>query len=62
MMAPSFLVSVVQVSSGIIMCGYFLDYDLNTEAYLSIAVDYLHPFITTVCPSSDGYVQQNNAP
>ncbi len=35
---------------------------LNTAAYRSIVADHVHPFITTVYPSSDGYFQQDNAP
>ncbi len=34
---------------------------LNATAYLSIVDDHVHPFITTVYPSSDGYFQQYNA-
>ncbi len=33
-----------------------------TTAYLSIVADHVHPFLTTVYPSSDGYFQQDNAP
>ncbi len=35
---------------------------LNTTAYLSIVADHVHPFMTTVYSSSDGYFQQDNAP
>ncbi len=48
--------------------GYFLgtlwapEHCLNTTAYLSIVADHVHPFMTTVYPSSDGYFQQDNAP
>ncbi len=35
---------------------------LNATAYLSIVADHIHPFMTTVYPSSDGYFQQDNAP
>ncbi len=35
---------------------------LNTTAYLSIIADHVHPFMTTVYPSSGGYFQQDNAP
>ncbi len=35
---------------------------INTTAYLSIVADHVHPFMTTVYPSSDGYFQQDNAP
>ncbi len=32
------------------------------QSYLSIVADHVHPFMTTVYPSSDGYFQQDNAP
>ena len=35
---------------------------LNATAYLSIVSDHVHPFMTTMYPSSDGYFQQDNAP
>ncbi len=35
---------------------------LNATAYLSNVADHVHPFMTTVYPSSDGYFQQDNAP
>ncbi len=35
---------------------------LNTTIYMSIVADHVHPFMTTVYPSSDGYFQQDNAP
>ena len=35
---------------------------LNAAAYLSIVADRVHPFMTTVYPSSGGYFQQDNAP
>ncbi len=35
---------------------------LNATAYLSIVADNVHPFMTTVYPSSDVYFQQDNAP
>ncbi len=31
------------------------DHCLNATAYLSIVADHVHPFMTTVYPSSDGY-------
>ncbi len=34
---------------------------INATAYLSIVADHVHPFMTTVYPSSDGYFQQDNA-
>lgn len=34
----------------------------KTTAYLDIAAHHVHLFMTTVCPSSDGYLQQCNTP
>lgn len=34
----------------------------STTAYLSIVADHVHPFMISVCPSSDGCFQQDNAP
>ncbi len=39
-----------------------IEHRLNTTAYLIIAADHVHPFMTTVYPSSYGYFQQDNAP
>ncbi len=39
-----------------------IEHRLNVTAYLSIVADHVHPFMTTVYPSSDGYFQQDNAP
>ncbi len=39
-----------------------IEHRLNVIAYLSIVADHVHPFMTTVCPSSGGYFQQDNAP
>ncbi len=39
-----------------------IEHRLNTTAYLSIVADHIHPFMTTVYPSSDGYFQQDIAP
>ncbi len=39
-----------------------IEHRLNTTAYLSIVADHVHPFMTTVNPSSYGYFQQDNAP
>ncbi len=36
-----------------------IEHHLNTTAYLSIVADHVHPFITTVYLSSDGYFQQD---
>jgi len=35
---------------------------LNVTAYLSIVFEPVHPFMATMYPSSDGYIQQDNAP
>ncbi len=34
----------------------------HATAYLSIVADHVHPFMTTVYQSSDGYFQQKNLP
>ncbi len=39
-----------------------IEHCLNTTAYLSIVADHIHPFMTTVYPSSDDFFQQENAP
>ncbi len=39
-----------------------IEHRLNSTAYLSIVADHVHPFMTTVYPSSDSYFQQDNAP
>ncbi len=39
-----------------------IEHRLNARAYLSIVAYHVHPFMTTVYPSSDGYFQQDNAP
>ncbi len=72
-MDPSCLVSTVQAGGGGVMgWGIFywhtlgplvpIEHHLNATAYLSIVSDHVHPFMTTVYPSSDGYSQQDNAP
>ncbi len=73
-MDPSCLVWMVQVGGGggVLVCGIFswytlgplipIDHRLNATAYPSIVADHVHPFMTTVYPSSDGYFQQDNAP
>ncbi len=72
-MDPSCLVSMVQAAGGGVMVwGIFswdtlgplvpIEHRLNVTAYLSIVADHVHTFMTTVCPSSDGYFQQDNAP
>ncbi len=70
---PSCLVSTVQAAhGGVIVWGVFswytlgplvpIEHCLNATSYLSIVADHVHPFMTTVNPSSDGYFQQDNAP
>ncbi len=39
-----------------------IEHRLNATAYLSIIADHVHPFMTTVYPSSDSYFLQDNAP
>ncbi len=67
-MDPSCLVSTVQAGGGGLMVwGIFswhtlgplvpIENCLNATAYLSIVADHVHPFMTTVYPSSDGYFQ-----
>ncbi len=58
--------------SGVMVWGIFschtlsplvpIEHRLNATAYLSIVADHVHPFMTTVYPSSDDYFQQDNAP
>ncbi len=65
-MDPSCLVSTVQAAGGGVMVwGIFswhtlgllapIEHSLNATVYLSIVADHVHPFITTVYPSSNGY-------
>uniref|UniRef100_A0A8C1LXF1 Transposable element Tc1 transposase n=1 Tax=Cyprinus carpio TaxID=7962 RepID=A0A8C1LXF1_CYPCA len=72
-MDPSCLVTTVQAGGGGVMVwGMFswhtlgplvpIGHRLNATAYLSIVSDHVHPFMTTMYPSSDGYFQQDNAP
>ncbi len=72
-MDPSCLVSTVQFGGGDVMVraifswwtsGHLvpIEHLLNTIVYLSIVADHIHPFMTTVNPSFDGYFQQDNAP
>ncbi len=62
-MDPSCLVSTVQAGGrGVMVWGIFswhtlgplvpIEYHLNATAYLSIVADHVHPFMTTVFPSS----------
>ncbi len=60
---------MVQSGGGVMVQGIFswhtlgplvlIEHRLN--AYLSIVADHVHPFMTTVYPSSDDYFQQDNA-
>ncbi len=62
-MDPSCLVSTVQAGDGVMVSGIFswhtlgplvpIEHRLNATAYLSIVADHVHPFMTTVYPSSD---------
>ncbi len=63
-MDPSCLVLMVQAGGrGVMVWGIFswhtlgplvpIEYRLNATAYLSIVADHVHPFMTTVFPSSD---------
>ncbi len=72
-MDPSCLVSMVQAGGGGVMVwGIFswhtlgllvpIEHRLNAAAYPSIVADHVHPFMTSVYPSSEGYFQQDNAP
>ncbi len=72
-MDPFCLVSTVQAGGGGLMVwGIFswhtlgplvpIEHCLKCTAYLSIVADHVHPFMTTVYPSSDGYFQRDNAP
>ncbi|KAJ8417767.1 hypothetical protein AAFF_G00226100 [Aldrovandia affinis] len=74
-MHPSCLVSMVQAGGGgggVMVWGMFswhtlgplipIEHCLNATAYLSLVADCVHPFMVTVCPSSNGYFQQDNAP
>ncbi|KAI5609647.1 hypothetical protein C0J50_5858, partial [Silurus asotus] len=72
-MDPSCLLSPVQAGGGGVMVwGIFswhtlgalvpIEHCVNATAYMSIVVDHVHPFMSTVYPSSDGYFQQDNAP
>ncbi len=61
-MDPSCLVSMVQ-AGGVMVWGIFswhtlsllvpIEHRLNATVYLSIVADHVHPFTTTVFPSSD---------
>ncbi len=69
-MDPSCLVSMVQAAGGVMVWGIFswhtlgplvpIKHCLNATACLRIVADHVHPFMTTVYPSSDGYFQQDN--
>ncbi len=68
-MDPSCLVTTVQAGGGVMVWGIFswhtlgalvpIEHCLNATVYLSIVADHVHPFMTTVYPSADGYFQQN---
>ncbi len=62
-MDPACLVSTVQAGGGVMVWGVFswhtlgplvpIEHRLNATAYLSMVADHVHPFMTTVYPSSD---------
>ncbi len=68
----SCLVLMVQAVGGVMVWGIFswhtlgplvlIEHRLNATAYLSIVADHVHPFMTSVYPSSDDYFWQDNAP
>ncbi len=39
-----------------------IEHRLNATVYLSIVAEHVHPFMTTVYPSSDGFFHPDNAP
>ncbi len=51
-MDPSCLASTVQ-AGGVMVWGFVIEHRLNATANLSIVADHVHPFMTTVYPSSD---------
>ncbi len=70
-MDPSCLVSTVQAGGGGVMVwslfswhtlGPLVPIEHRLNASLSIVAGHVHPFMTTVYTSSDGYFQQDNAP
>jgi len=60
-MDPSCLVTAVQGGGGGVMVwgmfSWHTSSPLNGTAYLSIVSEHVHPFNTTMCPSSDGHIQ-----
>ncbi len=61
---PSCVVSKVQAGGDGVMCGGIyswhtlgplvpIEHRLNSTAYMNIVADHVHPFMTTVYPSSD---------
>jgi len=72
-MDPLCLVATVQAGGGSLMVWEIFSWHtlgllvpivhrLNATAYPSIVSGHVHPFMTTMYPSSDGYFQQDNAP
>ncbi len=71
-MDPSCVVSTVQAAGGgVVVWGIFswytlgplvpIEHCLNAIAYMSIVADHVHPFMTTVYPSSDGYLMSQSS-
>jgi len=70
-MDPSCLVTTVQAGGGVMVWEMFsrhtlgplvpIGHHFNATAHLSIVSDHVHPFMPTMFPSSDGYIQQDNA-
>jgi len=59
-----FMIKALQAAGGLMVAlGPLvpIGHCLNATAYLSIVSDHVNPFIATMYPSSDGYIQQDNA-
>ena len=72
-MHPSSHVSTLQAGGGGVMVwGVFswhtlgllikVEQHLNATGYLNIIANQVHPFMTAVYPSANGFLQQDNAP
>ncbi len=58
----SCLVSTVQAGAGGVMVLHQTEHCLNITAFLNIVADHVHPIMTTVYLSCDGYLRQDIAP